>query len=397
MPSLIRQSNSADDRGSKSAQIPTGSHRQDLANDNGLRSLSSSASKPPPTHPILKKSRGPSTTGPRPTARFLSPHGSPDEDAKDADIPSSGSTTATGTDHKAATTPSPAKKKVQPTKRFVASSANKRRPMMAPRRGSSQTSVTAESSSREAPPSVVSSRTPESQGAVSPVAEANITGVISASPASEERPVLSAKAAGKRPAISRRLTAEKKVPKANGSVSPLLRAAVNDQATKEIALSQPQPMVELPSPATESSSPSRSSTISDMALPPVAEETRPMLAPAMGRSHSNTGYERFRSNLSLASHAPGLFTGATASTTNVAAQGTIIDQSGVGSLPPPSPLYSMGDLNDTLARRGSSTSLFTPTQPSSAASVPLARTKSQLTLLLEREKERLGDRASSRR
>jgi hypothetical protein len=57
----------------------------------------------------------------------------------------------------------------------------------------------------------------------------------------------------------------------------------------------------------------------------------------------------------------------------------------------------MGDLNDTLARRGSSTSLFTPTQPSSAASVPLARTKSQLTLLLEREKERLGDRASSRR
>lgn len=30
-------------------------------------------------HPILKKSRGPSTGGPRPTARFISPHDSEDE------------------------------------------------------------------------------------------------------------------------------------------------------------------------------------------------------------------------------------------------------------------------------------------------------------------------------
>jgi hypothetical protein len=31
-------------------------------------------------HPILKKSRGPSSTGPRPTARFISPHDSENED-----------------------------------------------------------------------------------------------------------------------------------------------------------------------------------------------------------------------------------------------------------------------------------------------------------------------------
>lgn len=217
------------------------------------------------------------------------------------------------------------------------------------------------------------------------------------SPASQERPPLSAKAAGKRPAIPRRLTAEKSLPKTNGSVSPLLRAAVNDQAAKELALAQPQYMADLPSPATESSSPSKSSTMSDMTLPSVPETSQPVPAPPpMVRAQSHTGYERFRSNISGAVHTPGLFTGATASTTNVAAQGTIIDQSGLGSLPPVSPLYSAGDFNDTLTRRGSSVSLFTPTQPSASASVPLARTKSQLTLLLEREKERLGGRSSKR-
>lgn len=401
-PALIQKANSADNRGSRNPQLSGGSHRQELANDNGLRSLSSSASKPPPAHPILKKSRGPSATGPRPTARFLSPHDSPDEDEKQPEITSSDNTTVNGLEmkHSTATVPSPAKKKGQSTKRFVASSANKRRPVMGPRRGSSQNSGPAEPSSRETVSSLESSRTPESIRAVSPIAEAHTAHGNSASSAYSDKPALSAKAAGKRPAIPRRLTAEKKVPSANGSVSPLLRAAVNDQAIKDLAMSQSQSLGELPEPASISSSPSKASTTSDSTQPPIAEPARPAAAPAMGRSQSHTGYERYRSSLSGASFTPGLFTGATASTTNVAAQGTIIDQSGVGSLPPVPTFYDRGDSNSALASRGSSTSLlehrFTPTQPSPFTSAPLARTKSQLTLLLEREKERSAGAPSRR-
>lgn len=90
----------------------------------------------------------------------------------------------------------------------------------------------------------------------------------------------------------------------------------------------------------------------------------------------------------------GLFTGATASTTNIAAQGTIIDQSGLGSLPVPD---AFGKYHDDDLQRTSSTNILdsrmmTPTQPKSTVNVPLARTRSQLTLLLEREKARNGDK-----
>lgn len=50
-----------------------------ITDDPPLKPLSSSSSKPPPPHPILKKSRGPSSSGPRPTARFVSPQESADE------------------------------------------------------------------------------------------------------------------------------------------------------------------------------------------------------------------------------------------------------------------------------------------------------------------------------
>jgi hypothetical protein len=62
------------------------------------------------------------------------------------------------------------------------------------------------------------------------------------------------------------------------------------------------------------------------------------------------------------------------------------------------------DLPDSVAlpSRPSAASLrdmmFTPTAPSSTPAVPLGRSKSQLTLLLEREKEKLGgDLPSPRR
>lgn len=71
----------------------------------------------------------------------------------------------------------------------------------------------------------------------------------------------------------------------------------------------------------------------------------------------------------------------------MAAKGQIIDQA--GSLPTSGVVDPYVE-DDNLASRPSATSLLEsrmqPTQPSPAASVPMGRTRSQLTLLLEREK-----------
>lgn len=117
----------------------------------------------------------------------------------------------------------------------------------------------------------------------------------------------------------------------------------------------------------------------------------------MGRSQSYNGYGRPSDRIHTRNPSQGLFTGATASTTKVAAQGTIIDQS--GSLPRSSVLGT--SLNDTfLPSRSSASSLLeprlTPTQPGPSASVPMGRTRSQLTLLLERDKTRIGDKPRSK-
>lgn len=46
---------------------------QESASSENRKAPTPSSSRPPPPHPILKKSRGPSASGPRPTARFASP------------------------------------------------------------------------------------------------------------------------------------------------------------------------------------------------------------------------------------------------------------------------------------------------------------------------------------
>ncbi|KAJ9145552.1 hypothetical protein NKR19_g6038 [Coniochaeta hoffmannii] len=114
--------------------------------------MASSSSRPPPPHPILKKSRGPSTSGPRPTARFVSPHDSEDEASKDNDT-SSGSTAATGMQmRRPAKSPVKGEKRSTPTgRKYTASSAAKRhsRPVLT-RRPSSQSSVDARGSPAQA-------------------------------------------------------------------------------------------------------------------------------------------------------------------------------------------------------------------------------------------------------
>ncbi|KAK1590836.1 uncharacterized protein LY79DRAFT_669565 [Colletotrichum navitas] len=118
-----------------------------ISEQSALKELSASSSRPPPPHPILKKTRGDSKSGPRPTARFVSPPESADEDYKTSEGASSGSTAASGLEMRISSIASPTKssKKKAPTpaKRFVASAANKRRPVL-PRRMSSQSSTSSD-------------------------------------------------------------------------------------------------------------------------------------------------------------------------------------------------------------------------------------------------------------
>lgn len=110
--------------------------------------------------PILKKSRGPSSTGPRPTARFVSPHSSEDESAADLSAPTTGNTSAAVTTVPAsapASAPAPNHHDPEETSRVISSTSrrkahghvasvagNRRRPGI-PRRPSSQSSTGSES------------------------------------------------------------------------------------------------------------------------------------------------------------------------------------------------------------------------------------------------------------
>ena len=64
-----------------------------------MKVVEPSSSKKPPGKPILKKPRGPSSSGPRPTARFVSPPGTDAEDvgSRESEVASSTSTTVTST------------------------------------------------------------------------------------------------------------------------------------------------------------------------------------------------------------------------------------------------------------------------------------------------------------
>lgn len=105
--------------------------------------LTPSSSRPPPAHTILKKPRGPSNSGPRPTARFVDVPDSEDEISQQSGDNNVGTSTKKKPEARASSSSiSPAKVDRKPApKKFVASStASKRRPVL-PRRQSSQSST----------------------------------------------------------------------------------------------------------------------------------------------------------------------------------------------------------------------------------------------------------------
>ncbi|CZS91793.1 uncharacterized protein RAG0_02326 [Rhynchosporium agropyri] len=152
------------------AAASTSALRQNVTSTNSgtTTTTSSSISKAPAPmpHPILKKTRGPSTSGLRPTARFISPHESEHEDYQDSSVspnshvvvqPPSPDARDGKSDRKATST---ARRKTG----FSASTkaTKKKRPVIVRRQSSQNSQSSADTATREAEPAHVASAGPTS-------------------------------------------------------------------------------------------------------------------------------------------------------------------------------------------------------------------------------------------
>ncbi|KIL91933.1 hypothetical protein FAVG1_04337 [Fusarium avenaceum] len=373
---------------------PQGS-RPSKPTDSALRTLSSSASKPPPTHPILKKARGPSSSGPRPTARFVSPHESADED----EIPSSGSTAATASEAPVFVAASPKKMTIVPPQKLTSLSpvANKK-------------AIPSKKSTSVAEPIIREAGFGTSGGSRNAALQRPVPFSVHNS-VGHDQPTfennngtvkghlgMSEKARGKQPAATARPASRKEV--AKDVIEEETRSSPPKDRPRSIhrekgVLPQARSLINLSSHGSRRGSAASSrSTVGVGSL----ESGQSHEAPPISRSHSHGGYDqpKLQSNI----RAPGLFTEATSSTSNVAVAGTILDQSGFGTASEPGGIDHIRPEHHTIPivppQRSILDARFTPTPPTTSASVPLGRTKSQLTLLLEREKGRGGDRSRSK-
>ncbi|KAI0595267.1 hypothetical protein F4775DRAFT_595494 [Biscogniauxia sp. FL1348] len=353
-------------------------------------------------HPILKKPRGPSASGPRPTARFASPPGSDAEDygSKGSETASSGSTavahsagskssgSSTAKEDKRKAPGTPLKKK---STAFVASTASRRRPAML-RRPSSQTSTGgAEIGSKESSSST-GSKQGGLQGIVPTITEKPEKSSSSSTREKEGSERLSAKAAGKRPANR------------SPTWTPAPARPVDPPTSKTVA-TQHKDTGSKPSSSTVGS---KSKSGPGDADQPGAGQSGNMLRKGEAQERSRSGapslVNRSRSDMGSRDlgrgRLPNLLAASTTTVSNATAQGTIIefDENGPANEAVTNAMRELEDNPepDRPSRQSSGSSIldsrFTPTQPSTAPAVPLGRSKSQLTLLLERQGEKKNRR-----
>lgn len=356
-----------------------------------MKPIPSSSSKPPPPHPILKKPRGPSTSGPRPTARFASPPKSEGEDdtVDSENTSSAGTPSISAAESKAAGSPAAKERQKKPTgntpkkKAFHASTASKRRPAM-PRRPSSQSSTGGSEIGSKEGSSSSSPRFMGSQRPVPAIAERLSEGDSPKLQESNEQPP-SATAASKRPAD--RSAAAKPAGSQDGPVVAQEDAAATPEQRAVPSRKGKEPVYEVhrASQGITASSPHRRSDAQERARPDVT-------TPAMIRSRSDIGTPRPGSqSTSLNRRVPpqALISSSTATTSNVAAQGTIIEFDENAPARKVTSALKEQEENPEQGFRASGSSVleshFTPTAPSDTPPVPLGRSKSQLTLLLERQ------------
>ncbi|SPN99834.1 uncharacterized protein DNG_02686 [Cephalotrichum gorgonifer] len=354
--------------------------------DSSTKEDVSSGKPQPQPHPILKKSRGDSRSGPRPTAHFAVP----DEDDGEA---SSGSASTAGLEiHRASPGGKPEKRKVSThthKKQFHASTASKRRPAL-PRRISSQSSASQDPTSKDESSS--STAKPQGQRSANAGAEgtnAAATRVKSSAPVAPEK-TLSSKAAGKRPAARPGLDRNTSQEVTRSAASGQHKTQVPHTRSLEDVRKQPPAAPQETSEASNGPIAAKMERVQSSEGPRQKSMARPTLPRTKShadppRKKPESAFTRTPRNMLVAEP--------TASTNTVAAQGTIID---FDRHTPRPPVDAAPEAEDPeLPRKSLSSSLldskFVPTQPSLAPPVPLGRTRSQLTLLLEREKERRGD------
>lgn len=476
----------SDRTGASEDQTPEKAHDQAAALKQKLAqlNLTPSSSRPPPSHPILKKPRGPSQSGPRPTARFAGvPDSEEDTEHQSSDSQQTGSgsgsgsgsggrkksTSQTGKQPPARSQPPTSKVDRKPGKKFVASKATgKRRPIL-PRRQSSQSSngsVTSDTSSKDGKSSTPSQKTRLQEFLSSPNEDSLSQNEGSLRlPEHNEEPVPSVKSLGKQPAkVSSPnkptivktspqpdLRSGPRPPASKRTSSPLIQGYTVHESTtliqgytvhestsvprsrlKEEQISaksagkrpeapirgptaNPLGIHEAPAPVTTvttvqftqaTAEQSRESNAVEDAgwdeetpkegtkakTPPSAPE-QAATAPRMARTHSNES-----KRMSAAEPVPSSVfkSSSVISMSKIAVTGGFDFETPRPRRSDDENLPPLGTLEPDIPKTSVLDSKFSPTPPSQGPALPMARSKSQLMLLLERDKERsVRNRTSS--
>ncbi|TRX98617.1 hypothetical protein FHL15_000691 [Xylaria flabelliformis] len=362
-----------------------------------LESKPTTSAKTP--HPILKKPRGPSASGPRPTARFVSP---PESEIDEDNTKQSGTTTLstaatygvgskapggsgganTNEERRKGNSHRPKKK----TAAFVASTSSKRRPGM-PRRSSSQSSAGNSEVATKDGDSSLGSKYDGSQSSVPTILEKPERQQVAKK--GDGNTGLSAKAAGKRPMTQSR--AEITTSKAG--------TARNSQLQNEgSSAGQGNVKVKGNPGKTGGTADKRSKMSSSAAVQkPDIQQPPSESTPSLNRSASDTGSIRpISREASRTFVAPSSLMSLSQAKldTSVVGQGTI--SKFAESTPSRGPYVGQYRENCSNEAPEASQSYsgsgigrqMTPTQPSSTPTIPLGRSKSQLAILLDRKAEK---------
>lgn len=420
--------------------------------------LTPSSARPPPPHPILKKPSGPSSTGPRPTARFADVPDSEGEASQPAGGKNGQRPNKKKVDIRPASSPIPPskadKKPSAAGKKFVVSStAAKRRPVL-PRRQSSQSSTGSGAGSTTGSTIAPDNDSPNATSKLKPAANQQGPALGSKEPspsrkqansgtsAQIEGPAPSAKALAKRPVVP---SPEKQLaPKGSNHVgnqaalhistppqtpSPTLKEssrkenspqsqsghgesrpsakALGKRPDSSAGLGRPNPLRKSSqlghlggqgpqSPQTSTRSNHQVET-TDIKRPAGQEEDAQAqrekirrgissMAPPMARTRSNNESKRLSSASFKSSSVVGL--------SSIAVTGGF-DFETPRARPADDDMPPLAADQPDIRASSLLDSRLTPTQPSSAPAPHLGRSKSQLTLLLERSRVSERGRAGS--
>ncbi|KAI1109435.1 hypothetical protein F5Y14DRAFT_27571 [Nemania sp. NC0429] len=355
------------------------------------KSKPTSSAKTP--HPILKKPRGPSASGPRPTARFVSP---PEIGIDEGGVKRSGATTPTTTVQSSNSgdlgnlTTKEEKRKGQSYKSkkkaaaFVASSS-RRRPGM-PRRSSSQSSAVASDVGPKEADSLLGSKYDDSHSSVSTILERSEQQSAGTKKGTET--TLSSKAAGKRP-MTKPLVEE-----TLSKTEPVQNSPIKQGSAE----AKKQNLAQLGRERAENGTKMLSSSVQGDTQHHLHSKSSPFMA----RSSSDVGSTRPPSREVSRSFVP---SSSLMSSTLAKLDTSVIGQATIYGFT--ENVHSQGSLAGSFEAGGnketydavSQTSDFsgvsrqmTPTQPSNAATIPLGHSKSQLSLLLKRQAEKKPNR-----